>query len=458
MKNNVTAITPQNRTAPAGKQNKSSLRPPVKKHGMDFALFISVVIICAFGLVMLFSASYYYAQTKFGDGFKYLKSQAFYTCVGIAIMLGLSFVPYNKLYRNNTFLLLAYLFVIVTLIMVFIPGLGLERQGARRWLRIGGFSFQPSEILRFLLVIILAKYMSKRTDIMPGFLNGFFPAFFGLGSILAVILVCKSEKVKDHKWIIPVAIIAALLVIGGVVWYFIRHKDKFISVCHASGVYLMILVPCFLVYEQPNLSTLILIAATVLIMFYMGGVSRKYLGFIILAGIILVVAMIFAEGYRSDRIQAWLHPWENSNGKSFQVVQSLYALGSGGMFGQGFNASRQKLLFLPYSESDFIFAIICEEFGFIGGALLIAAYAFVIYRGIKIAMTVRDKFASLLAGGITSILAIQVILNIGVVTGLIPATGQTLPFISAGGTSVVMFLAAMGILLNISRYTELKKR
>ena len=461
MKNNITAIVPEKGKAAAANPNRKNHRPAVKKHGMDFALFISVVIICAFGLVMLFSASYYYAQNQFGDGLKYLKKQALYTCVGIAAMIGLSFVPYNKIYKKNIFLFCAYVFVIITLVMVFIPGLGMERQGAHRWLRIGGFSFQPSELVRFLLVIILAKYMSKRSDAMPTFFNGLFPVLFVLISLAVILFIHSSEAEaieKHRKLLTCLSAAAAVLVTGGVIWYFIRHKERWHSFVDALGIYLLILVPCALIYKQPNLSMLILIAATVLVMFFMGGVSVRHIGYIILIGILLVLLMISAEGYRTSRLQAWLHPWEYKGDKSFQVVQSLYALGSGGMFGQGFNASRQKLLFLPYSESDFIFAIICEELGFVGGALLIAAYAFVIYRGIKIALNVRDKFASLLAGGITSILAIQVILNIGVVTGLIPATGQTLPFVSAGGTSAVVFLAAMGILLNISRYTEPKKR
>ena len=458
MKNNVTAIVPKNRSTAAAQPNNPKIQPAVKKHGMDFALFITVVIICAFGLVMLFSASYYYAQNQFGDGFKYLKSQAVYTGVGIAAMIGFSFIPYNKVYKKNTFLFIAYLAILIMLALVFIPGIGIERQGARRWLRLGSFTIQPSELVRFLLVIILAKYMSKRTDTMPYFLNGLFPVLLAAGSVLGAVVICTNEKTKSSGWIIAAAIVAALAIIGGVVWYFIRHKEQWKYFLNASWIYLLILIPCVLIYKQPNLSTLILIAVTVLVMLFMGGVSLRHFGFIMFIGIILVLFMIFAEGYRSDRIQAWLHPWENTDDKSFQVVQSLYALGSGGLFGQGFNASKQKLLFLPYRESDFIFAIICEEFGFVGGALLIAAYAFIIYRGIRIALTVRDKFASLLAGGITSILAFQVILNIGVVTGLIPATGQTLPFVSAGGTSAVVFLAAMGILLNISRYTEVKKR
>ena len=189
----------------------------------------------------------------------------------------------------------------------------------------------------------------------------------------------------------------------------------------------------------------------------MGGASLKQLLIIGGVGLALIIFLIFAAGYRSGRVTNWLHPWDDPQNGSYQVIQSLYAFGNGGFLGQGLDASRQKLLFLPEMENDYILAIIAEELGFVGVFLLILAYAFVIYRGIRIALSVKDRFAALVAGGISCTLAIQVIVNIAVVTNSIPATGQTLPFISAGGTSLLVFLGAMGILLNISRYAEKRK-
>ena len=298
-----------------------------------------------------------------------------------------------KFYRR--FAWMAYLLIILLLIAVLLFGKNL--QGGQRWLKIGPLQFQPSELAKFIIVICMAKYMTDHHEDMPSFVRGLLP-------------------------------MAALLVI-----------------------------PAVLIYFQPNVSMLIILCIVFAIMLFIGGASLSQLGIAALIGGAAIGVLLFAASYRESRITAWLDPWSNKSDAGYQIVQSLYAFGNGGWFGQGLDASRQKLLFLPYRESDFILSIIAEELGFVTVALLIAAYCFIIYRGIRIALSVRDRFASLVAAGFSSILAVQVAVNVAVVTNSIPATGQTLPFISSGGTSLVIFLAGIGVLLNISRYTEPRK-
>ena len=321
---------------------------------------------------------------------------SFTSDIGSNAQLGLMFglsFVDYKFYRR--FAWMAYLLIILLLIAVLLFGKNL--QGGQRWLKIGPLQFQPSELAKFIIVICMAKYMTDHHEDMPSFVRGLLP-------------------------------MAALLV-----------------------------VPAVLIYFQPNVSMLIILCIVFAIMLFIGGASLSQLGIAALIGGAALVVLLFAASYRESRFTAWLDPWGNKSDAGYQIVQSLYAFGNGGWFGQGLDASRQKLLFLPYRESDFILSIIAEELGFVTVALLIAAYCFIIYRGIRIALSVRDRFASLVAAGFSSILAVQVAVNVAVVTNSIPATGQTLPFISSGGTSLVIFLAGIGVLLNISRYTEPRK-
>ncbi|MBO4879540.1 MAG: putative lipid II flippase FtsW [Clostridia bacterium] len=361
---------------------------------MDFPLFFTVIAISLFGLVMLFSASYYKGMSEHQDGYFFVKNQAVYLAAGIAAMFGISFIPY-KIYRNRFVLIAAYLIMIGLLLMA--RFMGKSVLGAQRWIVIGRFSFQPSEIVKFILIVCIAAYMSRYAKHMHKF-------FYGIVVVL-----------------------------------------------------LIIMLPAFLIYIQPNMSMLIIVCIVTFLMMFMGGASWKQL---LLMGIVAgaaIVVLIFAAGYRSNRVTAWQHPWDDPLNGSYQIVQSLYAFGNGGLLGQGLDASRQKLLFLPEMENDYILAIIAEELGFVGVVCLLLAYAFVIYRGIRIALSVKDRFAALVAGGISCTLAVQVLVNVAVVTNSIPATGQTLPFISAGGSSLLVFLGAIGVLLNISRYATRKR-
>lgn len=389
MENNVTPIKFRNESD--RKHRRYEL--PGGLLSMDFPLFFTVLAISLFGLVMLFSASYYKGMSDFNDGLHYVKSQAVYLAAGVAAMFGISLIPY-RVYKTKFALIGGY--ILMLLLLVAVKFMGTEVLGAQRWIRIGSFSFQPSEIVKFILIVCMAAYMSR----------------------------------------------------------YAKNLNKFSGII---VILLMILLPAVLIFIQPNMSMLIIICILMFIMMYLGGVSWKWLLFLIVSGAAALILLTLIKDYRSDRIKAFVDPWSDPTGISYQTVQSLFAFGNGGFFGQGLDASRQKLLFLPEMENDYILAIIAEELGFFGVTLLLLAYAFVIYRGIRIALSVKDKFASLVAGGITAALAVQVIVNVAVVTHTIPATGQTLPFISAGGSSLLVFLGAVGVLLNISRYTDRRR-
>jgi cell division protein FtsW len=280
---------------------------------------------------------------------------------------------------------------VVLLIAVLI--FGKEENGAKRWLIIAGQSMQPSEVAKFGMIIYMSAFMSKRQQLMQDFVKGLVPM---------------------------------LMVIGLV---------------------------CGLVMLQPNMSMAVIIGMMGIVMLYVGGASVKHIAILMFCGIVLFVLFAVIEPYRFARLTSFTDPWKDPADTGYQLIQSLYALGSGGLFGQGLNNSRQKLLYLTYGESDFVFSIVGEELGFIGAACVILLYLFIVYRGIRVALRCRDRFGSMLAAGITTVFALQVAVNIGVVTGAMPTTGQALPFVSAGGSSLLIFLSAMGVLLNISRYT-----
>lgn len=371
----------------------------VKMHRMDYGILLTVTLLCAFGLVMVFSASYYYAQNYAGadyDGYFYLKKQAVYMLIGYPIMLLLSFFDYRRLEKYKV---IGFLVSVVLLVAVLI--FGEELNGGKRWLKIAGQSIQPSEIAKFGMMLYMCAFMSKKHAIMRDFKRGMLPMLLAIGVI------------------------------------------------------------CGLIMLQPNMSMAVIVGMMGYALLFAGGADIKQM---LLLGVVLVALFVlFAviEPYRFARLTSFRDPWNDGDGglgSGYQLIQSLYALGSGGLFGLGLNNSRQKLLYMTYGESDFIFAILGEELGFVGAVAVMCAYGFIIFRGLRTALRCRDRFGSLLATGITVVFALQVFVNIGVVTGSMPTTGQALPFISAGGSSLLIFLAAMGVLLNISRYTTAATR
>lgn len=371
----------------------------VKMHRMDYGILLTVTLLCAFGLVMVFSASYYYAQNYAGadyDGYFYLKKQAVYMLIGYPIMLLLSFFDYRRLEKYKV---IGFLVSVVLLVAVLI--FGEELNGGKRWLKIAGQSIQPSEIAKFGMMLYMCAFMSKKHAVMRDFKRGMLPMLLAIGVI------------------------------------------------------------CGLIMLQPNMSMAVIVGMMGYALLFAGGADIKQM---LLLGVVLVALFVlFAviEPYRFARLTSFRDPWNDGDGglgSGYQLIQSLYALGSGGLFGLGLNNSRQKLLYMTYGESDFIFAILGEELGFVGAVAVMCAYGFIIFRGLRTALRCRDRFGSLLATGITVVFALQVFVNIGVVTGSMPTTGQALPFISAGGSSLLIFLAAMGVLLNISRYTTAATR
>ena len=365
------------------------------KHHFDFIFFAAVLTICAFGLVMLYSASYYTAITKHNDGAFFIKKQLLFFGVGLGLMLLASHVKFT-FWEKPIVVIGIYLLLLVLLAATLVWGEKINE--ARRWLKIFGFQFQPSEFTKFGVVIVLSALICSGKLKMQSFVHG--------------VLHC---------------IILLLPLVG-------------------------------LIFFQPNYSLIVLLAIISYVMLYIGGTNIKLRFILIVVGLAAGILLLFVEGYRQDRITAYFHPESDPTGKSYQIIQSRIALANGGFFGQGFNASRQKLNFLPEMENDYILAIIGEEFGFLGVFLLLAAYFFTIFRGFVIAMRCQDRFGRMLGGGVISVLAIQTLLNVGVVSSALPSTGQTLPFISYGGTSLMVFMGAMGIILNISRYSEVRTR
>lgn len=374
------------------KERKNRILYKKQEGSLDFSILLVVTVLCAFGLVMVFSASYYYALHTKGcnyDGYYYLKRQMAYMALAYPLMLVLSKVNYRYIQNLGGAALVISLGLLVAVL-----AFGKELNGGKRWLELAGVSVQPSEVAKFGLIFYMCGYMSRHRGEMRSFTKGLAPM---------------------------------LLVMGMV---------------------------CGLIMPQPNMSMAVIVAGIGGILLYLGGIDVRYFLGLAIAGAVLFVILAVAQPYRLARITSFRDPWKDPQGSGYQLIQALYAIGSGGWFGKGLGNSYQKLLYMTYGESDFIFAILCEEFGIVGGIVLILLYTWIVYRGMRISLMCPNKFGSLLAAGISIVFGMQVFINIAVVTGLAPTTGQPLPFISAGGTSLIIFMGAMGILLNISREAQ----
>ena len=362
----------------------------IKLDFVSILLLTSTVLLAVFGVVMVYSASCYNAELNYGNKFFYMTKQIVGVVLGLAGMTLCYFLDYHKFAKwKNIILIISF----VLLLLVFIPGLGLSSNGATRWLKLPGFTIQPSEIAKFGFVIFTSSYLAKNYDIIKSFL-GLLPVLF----------------------------------VGGLM--------------------------CLAIMLEPNMSITICVGITMLVMLFVGGAKFKHFAFMSVPIGLLVPLLIVIEPYRLKRLMAFINPWQNPKGEGYQLLQSLYSIGEGGLFGVGLFNSRQKYLFLPFSESDFIFSIICEELGLCGALMTILLFVTIIVCGIKIAKHAKDRFGCLLSAGITTVIASQVLVNIAVVTGSIPPTGVPLPFVSAGSTSLVVFMSAIGILLNISKQSR----
>ncbi len=361
----------------------------MNKKPIDYPILLTVIILVAFGIVMVFSASFYYAQLRWGDKYYFFKRQCIWAVVGFIAMLFTANFSYWKLEKWSRLILLISLGLLIAVLIV-----GVERNNAKRWLDLGGLSIQPSEIAKFSLIIFMASSMSRRKDKMKYFFRGVVPYLLITGVFFGLIML------------------------------------------------------------QPNFSTAGSLILLTLVMLFVAGAKLWHLGLLVGGGAAGAAALVMMAEYRLERWMAFLDPWKDPMETGYQIIQSLYSLGAGGLFGMGLGESRQKYLYIPYPETDFIFAIIGEELGFVGAVVIILLFVTLIWRGIKIAITAPDLFGCLLASGVVGMIAIQAVINFAVVTASMPATGLPLPFVSFGGSSLAIFMASIGVLLNISKYAK----
>jgi cell division protein FtsW len=354
----------------------------------DIVIVAVTLVLLGMGLVMVHSASSVISAQKFHDPYFYAKRQLLWAGLGLGSMFTLANIDYHRLRRYAPHIaVLSFLFLAVVLI----PGVGQIRGGSRAWLGIGTFGIQPSEFAKLGLILFLSHYLADARGRMHSLLRGFLPP-----------------------------LLLALIAIG-------------------------------LIMLEPDLGQSVVIMGTTVILLFAAGARVAHLAGLAGLGLLGFAGLVAAAPYRIKRILAFLDPWQDPLGNGYQVIQSLYALGSGGLVGLGLGNSHQKYLYLPEPQTDFVFAILGEELGFLGCAAVLSLFAVLVWRGFRTAMFAPDDFGALLATGITGMIAVQVLINVGVVTGSIPATGITLPFISFGGSSLTLMLTGVGILLNISR-------
>lgn len=357
----------------------------------DFVIVISIILLLTIGVIMVYSASAAFAYHKYGDSFYFAKRQFLFAALGVFLMFLIANInPENFSKWSITALIICF----ILLILVLIPGIGILRNGARSWLGIGAFSIQPSEFLKLAMIVFLAKVFSQKDYDISHFVKGFLPALLMIGTAFGLIML------------------------------------------------------------QPDLGTGTVLVGTCLVIIFVAGARYKHLFGFMMIGVAGFVGLVLAAPYRIKRITAFLNPWQDALGAGYHLIQSLFAIGPGGLLGLGLGMSRQKHLYLPEPHTDFIFSILAEELGFLGGITVIILFAIIVWRGVRIAIGAPDLFSSLIATGITAMIMIQAMINIGVVSGAFPVTGITLPFLSYGGSSLTLSLVAVGILLNLSRLTR----
>ena len=361
------------------------------KRKLDIPLIITVFLICIYGIVMIYSASSVWAEYKFNDKFHYVLMQSIFFIIGIILMIIVSKVPYKYyLKKSNMILLICF----ILLILVLMPGIGSVRNGSRSWFGVAGLGIQPSEFMKLALIIFASKYIYNNPKDMRSVKKGAFP------------------------------------------------------------ILIVMMLSFFLIMLQPDFGTGTILVMTIVAMLFISGVDFSFFIKIGMLGMVGVCVLIVIAPYRMERIVSFLNPWSDPLGTGFQAIQSLYAIGPGGLFGMGFGNSIQKHFYLPEPQTDFIFSVISEELGIIGIISVAFLFLIIILRSIKISIKAPDNFAKFLTFGIIFQLSFQTLLNLAVVVGLVPVTGVTLPFFSYGGSSLIITLISIGIILNISRYRE----
>lgn len=355
---------------------------------IDYKLLFLSIIAGFLGIVMIYSASNVWAEYKFGDPLKYVKHQALFFIIGVLIMIILSKLDYKKYYKYaNKILLICF----ILLILVLIPGIGKVRNGARSWFGIGSFGIQPSEFAKIGLIIFVSKYLANNDATVKDIIKGIFP-------ILSVIFLFFG-----------------------------------------------------LIMLEPDFGQGMVIVLTLIMIIFISGAKVSFFIKCGILGLLGIIGLIIVAPYRLARIISFVNPWVDPLGSGFQIIQSLYAIGPGGLLGLGFGSSIQKHFYLPEPQTDFIFSIISEEFGFLGVLVVTSIFLLLFYFSIRISMQAKNLFAKYLSFGLSFGILIQALLNLCVVVGLIPVTGVTLPFFSYGGSSLLVSFASIGIILNISK-------
>ncbi len=354
----------------------------------DTLLLISVLALLCIGIIMVYSASAVVAWERYQDPYLFLRKKIYFTLLGLGLMFLLMRMEYRRLLKLTLPLMALSLLLLAA---VFIPGIGVVGGGARRWISLAGMTFQPSELAKLAIIFYFAHILTK-----------------------------KRERIKDfYLGYLPMLMVLAFL--------------------------------CVLIILEPDLGTAILIGAVVFIMLFVGGLPLPFSLLTGLASLPLLYISITGADYRLKRVLTYLNPWDDPLGSGFQTIQSFLALGRGGLLGLGLGEGRQKLFYLPEPHSDFIFSVIGEELGFVGTVTIIFLFLLIVWRGVKAATRCPDLHGTYLAFGVSILLGLQALMHMSVATGLLPAKGLTLPFISSGGSSLLMSMMAAGILLNISR-------
>ena len=354
-------------------------------------LFGTAVVLLSVGVVMVYSASAIVAAERFHDPFVFLKKQLVWALLGGVALWAALRIDYRRLEK---LMVPALVMAVVLLVLVLLPPFGQSINGTRRWLRVGPVSFQPVELAKLTLIIYLAAFFARR----------------------------RGEVGEFWRGLVPPLLVSGLL----------------------AGLVLL----------QPDLGNGLTLLALTFGLLFLAGTRLWHLGLILAAAVPVVVALVVIAPYRLRRIMAFLDPWQDPRGSGFQIIQSYLAIGGGGFLGRGIGESRQKLFYLPEAHTDFIFAILSEELGFVGAAAMVALFAVLIWRGLRVGLHSSEPFGAYLALGITVLLATQTIVNLGVVTGLLPTKGLPLPFISFGGSALVVTMASVGVLLNVSQHTH----
>lgn len=354
----------------------------------DKWLLIAVIIIAIFGIVMIYSASSVWALYKYNDAFKFVKAQSIFFIIGLILIFILKKINPSIYYKKANLIVLG---CFILLLLVLIPGIGTVRNGSRSWFGIGGFGIQPSEFAKIGLIIYVSKYLTNNNRIITDVKKGVFPILLIIGIFFLLIML------------------------------------------------------------EPDFGTAMVIVITLVSILFISGVKLSFFLKTGLIGLLGIVLLIIVAPYRMLRIVSFLNPWVDPLGSGYQIIQSLYAIGPGGLLGQGFLKSRQKQFYLPEPQTDFIFSIISEEFGFLGILIVTSFFGFIFYRIIKISLNANNLFNKYLSFGLGFGIIIQALLNICVVIGLIPVTGVTLPFFSYGGSSLLVSMISIGIILSISK-------